>query len=74
MIQDNFDPYKELHRLGTDLERAEINLKEVDHDISVLEKELAEKRIYRNKILNTISSSKMSINKVADSLVSRAVG
>jgi ABC-type molybdenum transport system ATPase subunit/photorepair protein PhrA len=71
MNQDNFDSYKELHRFGNDLERAELNLKEVDHDIGVLEKELSEKRIHRLKVLNTIASTKTSINKVADILSSR---
>lgn len=74
MNQDKFDPYKELYRFGNDLERAELNLKELDHDIGVLEKELTEKKIHRNKVLNTIASTKVSINKVADTLSSRAVG
>jgi hypothetical protein len=73
-MNDKIDPYKELHRFSNDLERAEILLVALERDISVLEKELSNRKIERVKVLNTISSAKMSIAKVADSLVPRAVG
>jgi hypothetical protein len=63
-MNDKIDFYKELLRFSNDLERTGFQLSVLEHDISVLEKELSSKKLDRDRHIKLIDSTKAQIKQI----------